>query len=113
MQLCGRPTVIVGLFLQQAIALFVLKSGAGFSIFKWIATLAADFLAQANAGASFFFDAATVDKHWFFVNTVSRLPSDSLLTMSDLFNSSLALRHNLFYCICTNDVLSWCYAMDH
>ncbi|THH05816.1 hypothetical protein EW145_g4516 [Phellinidium pouzarii] len=28
------PTVIVGLFLQQAIALFVLKSGAGFSIFK-------------------------------------------------------------------------------
>lgn len=28
------PTVIVGLFLQQAIALFVLKTGAGFSIFK-------------------------------------------------------------------------------
>jgi len=67
------PTVVVGLFLQQAIALFVLKSSAGFSIFKWIATLAADFLAQANAGASFFFDAATVDKHWFFVNTLSAI----------------------------------------
>lgn len=65
-----RPTIIVGLFLQQAIALFVLKSGAGFSIFKWIATLAGDFLGQANAGAAFFFDAETIGKHWFFVNTV-------------------------------------------
>jgi CNT family concentrative nucleoside transporter len=69
----GRPTVIVGLFLQQAIALFVLKTGAGFSIFRWIATLAADFLEQANAGAEFFFDADTINKHWFFVNTVSVL----------------------------------------
>ncbi len=66
----SRPTVIVGLFLQQVIALFVLKSGAGFSIFKWIATLASDFLDQALAGAEFFFDADTISKHWFFVNTV-------------------------------------------
>jgi len=29
-------TVIVGLFVQQAIALFVLKSGAGFHTFKWL-----------------------------------------------------------------------------
>jgi CNT family concentrative nucleoside transporter len=65
-----RPTVIVGLFLQQAVALFVLKSGAGFSLFNWIATLASDFLNQSGAGATFFFDAATVAKHWFFVNTV-------------------------------------------
>ncbi|KAF6760052.1 Na+ dependent nucleoside transporter C-terminus-domain-containing protein [Ephemerocybe angulata] len=64
------PTVIVGLFMQQAIALFVLKTGAGFSIFKWIATLAADFLEQANAGSGFFFDAETTAKHWFFVNTM-------------------------------------------
>lgn len=66
----SRPTVIVGLFLQQVIALFVLKSGAGFSIFKWIATLASDFLNEALAGAEFFFDADTIAKHWFFVNTV-------------------------------------------
>jgi CNT family concentrative nucleoside transporter len=66
-----RPTVIVGLFLQQVVALFVLKSGAGFSIFNWIATLASDFLNQSQDGAAFFFDAATVAKHWFFVNTVS------------------------------------------
>jgi CNT family concentrative nucleoside transporter len=67
------PTVIVGLFIQQAIALFVLKSGAGFSIFKWIATLASDFLDQSTAGATFFFDADTVAKHWFFVNTLAAI----------------------------------------
>ena len=66
-----RPTVIVGLLAQQAIALFVLKSGVGFSIFKWVATLASDFLDQSAAGALFFFDAETIEKHWFFVNTVS------------------------------------------
>ena len=66
-----RPTVIVGLFIQQVIAMFILKSGAGFSIFKWIALLASDFLDQALAGAEFFFDADTIAKHWFFVNTVS------------------------------------------
>ncbi|KAI0656588.1 H+/nucleoside cotransporter [Cubamyces menziesii] len=67
------PTVIVGLFAQQAIAMFVLKSGAGFSIFKWIAYLASDFLSQALSGAEFFFDAETVGKHWFFVNTLSSI----------------------------------------
>ncbi|KAG7446453.1 uncharacterized protein BT62DRAFT_931886 [Guyanagaster necrorhizus] len=67
------PTVIVGLFIQQAIALFVLKSGAGFSIFNWIATLAADFLSQSKAGATFFFDADTVAKSWFFVNTLAAI----------------------------------------
>lgn len=62
--------MIVGLIIQQAIALFVLKSGAGFSLFKYIAILAQDFLLQANVGAQFFFDADTIGKHWFFVNTV-------------------------------------------
>ncbi|KZV82520.1 hypothetical protein EXIGLDRAFT_778491 [Exidia glandulosa HHB12029] len=69
------PTVIVGLFFQQAVALFVLKSGAGYSIFNWIATLASDFLSQAYPAAGFFFDTETVNKHWFFVNTV-RATSD-------------------------------------
>ena len=50
--------------------MFVLKSGAGFSIFKWIAYLASDFLAQAQNGAAFFFDLETANKHWFFVSTV-------------------------------------------
>lgn len=65
------PTVIVGLFLQQSIALFVLKTGAGFSLFKYIADLANDFLSEADVGATFFFDAATVAKGWFFVNVLS------------------------------------------
>ena len=68
-----RRTVIVGLFFQQAVALFVLKSGAGYSLFNWIATLAGDFLAQAAPAAGFFFDAETVAKHWFFVNTLSSI----------------------------------------
>jgi len=68
------PTVIVGLFLQQAIALFVLKSGAGFSIFKWIATLASDFLNQGLVGAAFFFDDNTAyTLHWFFVSTLGSI----------------------------------------
>lgn len=67
------PTVIVGLFLQQVIALFVLKTGAGFSIFKWIATLASDFLNQATAGTTFLFDADTVSKHWFFVGVLGAI----------------------------------------
>ncbi|TCD65607.1 hypothetical protein EIP91_002454 [Steccherinum ochraceum] len=68
------PTVIFGLFMQQAIAMFVLKSGAGFSIFSWIAILASDFLAQGLQGAAFFFDPTTVaNNHWFFVNTLSTI----------------------------------------
>jgi len=65
---------MVGLFLQQAIALFVLKSGAGFHMFKWLSALASDFLAQGLVGAAFFFDQDTVNtKHWIFVNTLATI----------------------------------------
>lgn len=67
------PTIIVGLFIQQAIALFVLKSGAGFAIFSWIATLAADFLGCAQEGVKFFFDEETANKHWFFASTLGAI----------------------------------------
>ena len=60
-----RPTVIIGLFFQQVIALFVLKTSAGYSLFHWIATLASDFLTQAYPAAQFFFDAETIAKHWY------------------------------------------------
>lgn len=41
---------------------------------QWIATLASDFLAQGLVGATFFFDADTVNtKHWFFVNTLGEI----------------------------------------
>ncbi|KAG8896447.1 hypothetical protein FRB99_008887, partial [Tulasnella sp. 403] len=67
------PTVIIGLMFQQIVAMFVLKTRAGFDIFSWIATLAADFLEQAYAGAAFFFSQDIVNKHWFFVNTLSAI----------------------------------------
>ncbi|KIJ39428.1 hypothetical protein M422DRAFT_32685 [Sphaerobolus stellatus SS14] len=68
------PTVIIGLFFQQVIALFVLKSGAGFNLFKWIAELARDFLDQATPAAAFFFDTeVTEQKHWFFVVTLAAI----------------------------------------
>jgi nucleoside permease NupC len=77
------------LFIQQAVALFVLKSGAGFSIFKWIATLTSDFLSQSAAGAEFFFDTETIDKHWFFVNTVCAAHSMcQILTVHNLSQMS-------------------------
>ncbi len=61
--------MIVGLFLQQTIALFVLKTKAGFDIFSWMARLAADFLEQSHAGAVFFFEESVT--HWFFIGVVS------------------------------------------
>jgi hypothetical protein len=39
---------------QQVIALFLLKSGAGFHMFKWLATLASVFLDQGLCAAIFF-----------------------------------------------------------
>ena len=69
-----RPTIIVGLFAQQAIALFVLKSGAGFKIFRWLAFLASDFLEQSQVGAIFFFDVdVVVTRHWFFAGVLSAI----------------------------------------
>jgi CNT family concentrative nucleoside transporter len=66
-----RPTVIVGLFIQQVIALFVLKTSAGYSIFKWIATAANDLINCGHAGAAFFFDEDTVNnKGWGFVSVL-------------------------------------------
>jgi CNT family concentrative nucleoside transporter len=67
------PTIIVGLFMQQVVALFVLKTGAGQSIFGWFAQTASDFLNQGPAAAAFFFDAETIAKHWFFVNVLASI----------------------------------------
>lgn len=85
----SRPTVITGLFIQQTVALFVLKTGAGYSFFRYIASLAEDFLTQANSGAEFFFDAETIAKHWFYVNTVRLFHSSPLFSVALRFNSLL------------------------
>ncbi|THU89972.1 hypothetical protein K435DRAFT_781400 [Dendrothele bispora CBS 962.96] len=65
------PTVIVGLFLQQLIALFVFKTKAGFDIFHFIITAVIDFFSSTAAGQVFLFDQDTVDKHWFIVNVAA------------------------------------------
>ncbi|EIW83305.1 hypothetical protein CONPUDRAFT_164267 [Coniophora puteana RWD-64-598 SS2] len=67
------PTVIVGLFMQQVIALFVMKTGAGLKLFTYIADLAFDFLTQAYVGAAFFFDSEVIAQNFFFVNTLSAI----------------------------------------
>jgi len=62
-------TVIVGLALQQIIALFVLKTSAGFDLFNWIATLAGDFLSQAYPASAFFWT-GPVEQFWFIATTL-------------------------------------------
>ena len=67
------PTVIVGLFIQQVVALFVMKTGAGLKLFTYIADLAYDFLTQAYVGAAFFFSEEVISQNFFFVNTLSAI----------------------------------------
>ncbi|PLW16660.1 hypothetical protein PCASD_14565 [Puccinia coronata f. sp. avenae] len=59
-------TVIVGLFLQQLLALAVLKTKAG-----WIARAHTDILKQGTKAGGFFFSPQVLAEHWFFVNTLS------------------------------------------
>jgi concentrative nucleoside transporter, CNT family len=63
-------TVIVGLLVQFIIALFVLRTGAGYDIFSFISGLARDLLGFADQGTSFL-TAPTVPKlGWFLVIVV-------------------------------------------
>lgn len=95
-------TTILGLGFQFIIALFVFRTGAGFSLFRWIAVAAADLLSQAQApvgkysvggGAGFFWSPTFVNEnHFFFVNTLSSI----------IFFVALCIA--LFYL----GVLQWC-----
>jgi CNT family concentrative nucleoside transporter len=63
-------TVIVGMLVQFIIALFVLRTGVGFSIFSFISGLARDLLAFSGQGTSFL-TAPTVPKlGWFLVTVI-------------------------------------------
>lgn len=76
-------TTILGIGFQFIIGLFVFRTGAGFSLFQWIALAASDLLTQAQAptgsysiggGAGFFWSPAFVnDNHFFFVNTLASI----------------------------------------
>ncbi|UZJ52969.1 hypothetical protein CBS101457_002289 [Exobasidium rhododendri] len=67
-------TTILGIGFQFIIALFVFRTGAGYSFFGWIATAAADLLAQGYiGGATFFWSASFVANSYFFVNTLASI----------------------------------------
>lgn len=70
-------TVIVGMLVQFLVALFVLRSGAGFDIFNFVATLARDLLGFSSDGVIFltqteFYDMTDpiTPTSWFLVTTI-------------------------------------------
>jgi CNT family concentrative nucleoside transporter len=62
--------VIVGMLCQFIIALFVLRTKAGYDIFNFISELCRLFLGFANAGVIFLTDKTVPDLHWFFTSVV-------------------------------------------
>lgn len=63
-------TVIVGMLVQFIIALFVLRSQAGFDIFNFISGLALDLLGFANDGTAFLTSASVPELGWFLVSVI-------------------------------------------
>ncbi len=82
--------------------------------FKWLSTLASDFLAQGLVGATFFFDQDTINtKHWIFVNTVRH---NTCLTRNDISNAyrpaMIACYYHFLHCIRANAILPRGHAVD-
>ncbi|KAL8683396.1 MAG: hypothetical protein Q9186_000658 [Xanthomendoza sp. 1 TL-2023] len=63
-------TVIVGMFVQFIVALFVLRSGVGYSIFSFVSELATDLLGFANQGTSFLTNPTVPKLGWFIVSVL-------------------------------------------
>lgn len=63
-------TVIVGMLAQFILALFVLRTTAGYDIFNFIAYLAATGLGFAGNGTLFLTGQAALDTHWFIVGVI-------------------------------------------
>lgn len=63
-------TVIAGMLAQYLIGLFVLRTGAGYSIFRFIADRAGDLLGFAKDGVTFLTDEATANKPMFFFGVI-------------------------------------------
>ncbi|KAF6802559.1 h+ nucleoside cotransporter [Colletotrichum sojae] len=64
-----RP-VIGGMLAQYIIALFVLRTGVGYDIFKFIAERAGDLLGFANQGTAFLTAESVIDLHWFISGVI-------------------------------------------
>jgi CNT family concentrative nucleoside transporter len=64
-------TVIVGMLVQFIVALFVLRTKAGYDIFNFVSTLARELLGFANDGTEFLTEPGFTDKHkWFLVTVI-------------------------------------------
>lgn len=63
-------TVIVGMLAQYVIGLFVLRTGVGFDIFKFIADRATDLLGFAGDGVAFLTDEDTAILKWFLIGVL-------------------------------------------
>ncbi|KAM0425617.1 hypothetical protein ACHAPT_009149 [Fusarium lateritium] len=63
-------TVIGGMLGQYIIGLFVLRTGVGYSIFRFIADRAADLLGFARDGVKFLTDDKTSQLLWFFFSVI-------------------------------------------
>ena len=63
-------TVIVGMLVQFIIALFVLRTKAGYDIFNFISELARELLGFAKEGVEFLTDADIAAKSWFLVSVI-------------------------------------------
>ncbi|KAH6884810.1 Na+ dependent nucleoside transporter C-terminus-domain-containing protein [Thelonectria olida] len=63
-------TVIGGMLGQYIIGLFVLRTGVGYDIFRFIADRAADLLGFAGDGVAFLTDKDTSEKLWFLITVL-------------------------------------------
>ncbi|KAM0664747.1 hypothetical protein ACQRIU_006605 [Beauveria bassiana] len=63
-------TVIGGMLSQYVIGLFVLRTNAGYSVFRFIADRAGDLLGFAKDGVKFLTDADVAAKPWFFIGVI-------------------------------------------
>ena len=61
-------TVITGILMQFLIALFVLRTKAGYDIFNFVSSIARELLAFAQNGVIFLTDDSIVDLHWFLLS---------------------------------------------
>lgn len=60
-------TVLVGLYLQFMMAMFVLRTDVGYNIFSWLSDRAADLLGFADDGLAFLTDSTVPTLSWFLI----------------------------------------------
>lgn len=63
-------TVLVGLYLQFLVALFVLRTQVGYDVFDWISSRATDLLGFADDGLVFLTDDTVPTLSWFAISVV-------------------------------------------